>query len=102
MSFDPGMGSMMLSAKNAIRSLVLADETMTIEEIQQALERKGIKLSEIAISGIRSEFRSTLRFLEREGLLERRPQMPDVRLPPRPPPKTTTRKKRFRPWHFSG
>jgi hypothetical protein len=92
----------MLSAKNEIRLLVLADEIMTVEEIREILERKGIRLSEIAISGIRSEFRSTLRFLEREGLLKRRPQIPDVRLPPRPPPKTTTRKKRFRPWHFSG
>src|SRR5215207_2694123 len=65
-----------------IRRMLLDDIDMSLDEVMDRLAENDITPSRIAVSGIRDDFRDTLRFLAREGLLadnttevaERRPQ----------------------------
>jgi hypothetical protein len=45
---------------------------LSVEQIEQRLQVKEIKLSRITISSVRKEFRECLMFIEDEGWLERR------------------------------
>lgn len=87
---------------DAICSLVLEDKKLTPQEISEALQEKGIKPpSNITISTVRSDFLSTLRFLEQKGMLKRSPRAPDVQSPQRPAHQIAKRR-RFRKWNISG
>jgi (p)ppGpp synthase/HD superfamily hydrolase len=98
--------------RSAIKRLLLADQTMSVNEIQAALLHDGLRVSRLTISSIRSEFRHTIRVLQEEGLMDQLKPKPKKK--PRPPIVETCqfermtdlsikiRKKRFKPWRFSG
>jgi hypothetical protein len=59
-----------MQLKDRIRRLVLRDYGVSVDAVQQALRRKRVKVSTLTVAGIMSDFKSTLRFLEQEGLIE--------------------------------
>ncbi|MCK1547185.1 hypothetical protein IVB12_36000 [Bradyrhizobium sp. 179] len=56
--------------KKAIRLLTLRTETF--KDVSNALERKGYRASGLAIAGVRSDMRATIKLLLEEGLLDER------------------------------
>jgi hypothetical protein len=56
--------------KELIKDLILSDPDVTLDEIMHELHQRHIDLTRLAVSYIRSEFRETLEFLMRKGLVK--------------------------------
>jgi predicted transcriptional regulator len=71
--------------RTIIKRLMLKDPSMTVSEIADVLQRKGHRLTTLAIGSVRSEFRHSLHVIEEDGLLKipidwnpkKRPALPD-------------------------
>ncbi|RWD51227.1 MAG: hypothetical protein EOS25_13955 [Mesorhizobium sp.] len=74
--------------KALLKLLILYDDDdMRPDELQQILADHGVKLSTIAISGIRTDFRHTLKLLRRHGIIGEidRTKLPPIKRKPREP-----------------
>jgi hypothetical protein len=75
--------------KELIKNLMLNDFDVALDEIMIELQHRDIELSRLMVSYIRSEFRETLRFLTRKGIIK------PVKARP-PPVKTRSEESRTR------